>query len=224
MIRPLRDEDGDAVRVIERRAGERFRELGMHDIADDEPIPVETLREFAVAGRGWVAADDADRPVGYAVAEVLDGCAHLEQISVLPDRQGTGVGRALLDAVTGWARSTGRPAVTLTTFAEVPWNRPLYEHLGFRVLDHDELGPELRDRRDLEARHGLDPSTRVCMRLDLDPRIDPGSAAGQITQSSPSHATSPDAAPLTTRIGLRSDHAVRSTSTNASEGWAPDTP
>jgi hypothetical protein len=77
------------------------------------------------------------------------------------------VGRALLGRVAAWAADAGRPAVRLTTFAEVPWNRPLYEHLGFRVLAEDEIGPELRALRATEAAHGLDPATRVCMRLDL---------------------------------------------------------
>jgi hypothetical protein len=49
----------------------------------------------------------------------------------------------------------------------VAWNRPLYEHLGFRVLDEQELGPELRVVRDRETADGLDPDVRVCMRLDL---------------------------------------------------------
>jgi hypothetical protein len=57
--------------------------------------------------------------------------------------------------------------VTLTTFSDVAWNRPLYEHLGFRAMREHEIGPELRALRDTEAAHGLDPTTRVCMRFDL---------------------------------------------------------
>jgi hypothetical protein len=60
------------------------------------------------------------------------------------------------------------PAITLTTFTDVPWNGPLYRHLGFRVLTDDELGPELRALRDRETAHGLDPAQRACMRADLD--------------------------------------------------------
>ncbi len=99
------------------------------------------------------------------LVDVVDGAAHVEQVSVRPDRQGTGVGRALLDQVRAWAISTGRDAITLTTFADVPWNRPLYEHLGFHVVDEVDIGPELRAVRQAEAAHGLDPAARVCMRL-----------------------------------------------------------
>jgi hypothetical protein len=62
---------------------------------------------------------------------------------------------------------SGHPAVTLTTYADVRWNQPLYEHLGFRVLNDDEIGPELRAIRATEHARGLDVSPRVCMSLDL---------------------------------------------------------
>ena len=59
------------------------------------------------------------------------------------------------------------PAVTLTTFRDVPWNAPYYERCGFRTLTEAELTPELAEVRARESEHGLDPETRVCMRLDL---------------------------------------------------------
>ena len=166
-IRPAHVEDGPALRDIERLAGERFRDVGMPDVADHEPAPVEVLAGYATAGRAWVAVDDERDAIGYVLVDVVDGHAHVEQVSVRPDHQGTGVGRALLAAVDGWATDSGRMAMTLTTFATVPWNAPLYRHLGFRVLRDDELGPELRAVRDRETAHGLDPSTRVCMRRDV---------------------------------------------------------
>lgn len=162
-IRPARAGDGDALVEIERSAGARFRDVGMPEIADDDPGSVDELAQYAHDGRSWVAVDDADRPVGYVLVDVVDGNAHVEQISVVPSAQGTGLGRALLDHVATWARDRGAAALTLTTFRNVPWNAPLYEHLGFRVLTEPELGPELRGLRATEAAHGLDPNTRVCM-------------------------------------------------------------
>lgn len=81
------------------------------------------------------------------------------------------MGRALLDRVEAWAISTGREAITLTAFTDVPWNRPFYEHLGFHVLDEIDIGPGLRAVRQAEADHGLDPATRVCMRLSVPKAI-----------------------------------------------------
>lgn len=164
-IRPSRADDGLALREIERRAGERFRDVGMPDIADAEPASIATLNEYAMAGRSWVAVDDDDQPIGYVIVDTVDGDAHIEQFSVLPAHQGTGIGRTLVDEVRTWAGENGYPAITLTTFTDVPWNRPLYAHLGFRVIAPDDIGPELRAVRDHEAALGLEPAIRVCMRL-----------------------------------------------------------
>ena len=166
-IRPSRSDDGLAIQDIERLAGQRFRDIGLDRVADDEPETLTTLAHYATTGRGWVAVTDADEPVGYIIADDVDGNAHIEQMSVQPDRQGTGVGRALLDRARRWAIEQGKTAITLTTFVDVPWNRPLYEHLRFRVLAEDEIGPELRAVQQREGARGLDPRTRCCMCRDL---------------------------------------------------------
>jgi GNAT superfamily N-acetyltransferase len=155
------------LREIERLAGARFRDVGLSHVADDEPASVDALARYAEDGRSWVAVDHMDVPIGYVLVGVVDGCAHIEQVSVRPDRQGSGVGRALLERVRTWATDRGLSSITLTTFTDVPWNAPLYRHLGFRVLAEDEIGPELREVRDDETAHGLDPTTRVCMRSEL---------------------------------------------------------
>jgi GNAT superfamily N-acetyltransferase len=166
-VRPARPEDFEVLREIEQRAGERFRDVGLDAVADDEPPTLDTLAGYAADGRAWVATDDDGTPIGYTVVDAVDGCAHIEQMSVRPDHQGTGVGRTLLGRVRAWAAETNRDAVTLTTFSDVPWNRPLYEHWGFQVLADAEIGPGLSAVREAEAAHDLDPAMRVCMRLDL---------------------------------------------------------
>lgn len=166
-VRPAGPADGPALREIERRAGERFRDVGMADIAEDEPPSTDSLAAYAAAGRSWVAQDPAHGILGYVLVDVVDGNAHIEQVTVEPDQQGRGVGRALIDRAASWAGRHGLGALTLTTFSGVPWNAPLYEHLGFRVLSEDEVGPALRALRESEAAHGLDPSIRVCMRRAL---------------------------------------------------------
>lgn len=169
-IRQARPGEEPEMQQIERLSGQQFRTVGLDSIADDEPPSVEELASYAREGRCWVA-HDGDDLVGYAIAYEVDGNAHLEQVSVVPEHQGRGVGRMLVDVVKSWARAQSHSAVTLTTFADVPWNRSLYEHLGFRVLADEELGPGLRAVRSEEAAHGLDPELRVCMRLDLPPKV-----------------------------------------------------
>lgn len=163
VVRALEHADVAAVQAAEVAAGRRFAEVGMGAIAEDDPTPADDLLAAAGDGRAWVATDDAGRPVGFVLAEVLDGNGHVEEVAVHPDHQGRGLATALLDQVTRWAGTCGFGAVTLTTFRDVPWNGPYYLRRGFRVLDPDEVGPELAARRAEEAERGLDPDLRVCM-------------------------------------------------------------
>lgn len=141
----------------------------MHLVAEDEPPSLATLRGYAGDGRAWVRADDADRPLAYLLADVVDGCAHLEQVSVHPDAAGAGHGRVLVEHLVAWARGRGLPAVTLTTYVDVPWNGPYYRRLGFRPLDPAGFTSGLREIRRHEAAHGLDRWPRCVMRRDLGP-------------------------------------------------------
>ncbi|MFH8902644.1 GNAT family N-acetyltransferase [Streptomyces coeruleorubidus] len=156
-----------ALQDIERAAGLPFRDLGMPEIADDEPPALDVLERFRGAGRCWVAVDEQDDPVAYLVAEPVDGALHIEQVSVHPRAARRGVGRALLAYAAERAREEGLAALTLTTFTEVPWNAPYYARLGFRTLTEAELTPGLREIRATEAAHGLDRWPRVCMRAPL---------------------------------------------------------
>lgn len=139
----------------------------MDDVAEDEPATLAVLAGYQVDGRAWVSVDDADRPVGYALALVVDGLAHLEQLSVDPDHGRGGRGSALVEAVTAWARTHRLPAVTLSTFRDVTWNAPYYGRLGFRVLVEEELTAGLLGLRAIEADHGLDTTVRVFMRREV---------------------------------------------------------
>jgi GNAT superfamily N-acetyltransferase len=166
-IREARTDDLGPLQGIERAAGRLFAEIGMTEIAEDEPLPLDALDDYRAAGRAWVAVNAAGQPVAYLVAELLDGNAHVEQVSVHPDSSRQGIGSALVEHVIGWAVERELPAITLTTFADVPWNAPYYERLGFRTLGEEELTPGLRRKRAAEAAHGLDKWPRVCMRRDL---------------------------------------------------------
>ncbi len=156
-----------ALRDIEQAAGRAFRGIGMPEIADGEPPSLDELTGYQQAGRAWVTVGQNGRLVACLLASLVNGNLHVEQVSVHPDCARRGVGRSLLGHVAVRAASAGRPALTLTTFSEVPWNAPYYERCGFRRLDEAELTPGLRAIRGREAEHGLDRWPRVCMRRDL---------------------------------------------------------
>lgn len=162
-IRAVRPDELPVLQDIERAAGQCFRDVGMPEIADDEPLPLGQLARYRRTGVARVAADDADIPVAYLIAGRVDGNLHVEQVSVHPDSARRGVGRSLLDHLAHHATAEGVPALTLTTFTEVPWNAPYYVRCGFRLLDDDRLTPGLRKIREREAAHGLDRWPRACM-------------------------------------------------------------
>ncbi|WP_327280336.1 MULTISPECIES: GNAT family N-acetyltransferase [unclassified Streptomyces] len=152
------------LQAIERAAGECFRGIGMAEVADDEPLPLDELAHYQRAGLAWVAVTRAGAPLAYLIADRVDGNLHIEQVSVHPDGARRGVGRSLLEHLAVRAAAESVPALTLTTFEDVPWNAPYYARCGFVRLDDGALGPGLKEIRDREAEHGLDRWPRVCMR------------------------------------------------------------
>lgn len=166
-IRTVRLEELPVLQDIERAAGQCFRDIGMPEIAEDEPLSLAELAAYRHAGLAWVVAGDTDAPVAYLIADRVDGNLHVEQVSVHPGSARRGVGRSLLDHLAGHATSEGVPALTLTTFTHVPWNAPYYARCGFRLMDDSRLTSGLRKICEREAAHGLDRWPRACMRRAL---------------------------------------------------------
>jgi len=165
-IRFARVEDLQTLPEIERRAGEAFRSLGMDSVAEDDPLPAQHLADYQQVGRAWVA-EDAGQVVGYLLLDLVAGAAHIEQASVEPSHARRRIGSQLIEAAAGWARHHGLRAMTLTSFALVPWNAPYYTRLGFVVLPDADQSPELREIRRSEVARGLDAWPRVAMRRPL---------------------------------------------------------
>ncbi|MBB4964743.1 GNAT family N-acetyltransferase [Saccharothrix violaceirubra] len=153
-IRPAEPHEYPLLQAIETASGEPFRAVGMTDIADDDPMPLEALRHAEV----WVAADPD--PMAWIAVVPLAGDAHVTQVSVHPDHARRRIGAALIDHVDEWARTEGLAALTLTTFRHVPWNAPYYRRLGF--TEPAEPGPALVAVLAAESARGL--TDRVCLR------------------------------------------------------------
>jgi GNAT superfamily N-acetyltransferase len=147
-IRRARPDERELLLDIERAAGRAFADIGMPEIAEDEPAPVTAA---------WVAVDERDEPVAYLTSSEVDGCAHIDQVTVHPSHARRGIGAALIDHL---ATVSGKP-LTLTTFRDVPRNAPYYERLGFRVF---EPGPELAALMREEEQRIPGDAPRVAMR------------------------------------------------------------
>ncbi|WP_305092497.1 GNAT family N-acetyltransferase [Prescottella sp. R16] len=172
MIRLAEPADLSRLQEIEVAAGSIFRSLGMDVIADDEAPPLSWLEQYRADGRAWVWAH-RDRPAAaFCLVDIVDGCAHIEQVSVHPDHARRGIGAHLIDHVAEWARDRGLPEITLTTFTDVPWNAPYYARLGFAEVPDDDLGPGLRTIREHETARGLDdvaPRIVMTRHVPIDP-------------------------------------------------------
>ena len=164
VVRAATADDLPALLDIEVAAGRAFVDLGMDLVAGDEPASLGTLRTYVEGGRAWVAVE-SDQPCGYLIADIVDGCGHIEQVSVHPDFRGRRIGRDLIAHAEAWARTLGLPALTLTTYRDVPWNGPYYERLGFRYLTVETAGLAAIRRREADA--GLDAWPRACMRREI---------------------------------------------------------
>ncbi len=269
-IRPAHSDELPRLQDIERAAGHCFRDIGMPEIADDEPPALEVLARHLRAGLAWVAVDPsaaidvaavapspavdlaavdssavdvaavdssavdssapapaavdpsapapaavdpsapapaavapsaldpstADVPVAYLIADRVDGNLHVEQVSVHPGYARRGIGRSLLDHLADRAAADAVPALTLTTFRDVPWNAPYYARCGFAVLGDEAVGPELRAVREEEAALGLNRWPRVCMWRPVRCRASPGAPSSATPLSATPAAVRHDRGPV----------------------------
>ncbi|HCW7016863.1 TPA: GNAT family N-acetyltransferase [Citrobacter farmeri] len=167
-FRPATLADAAALPAIERSAGQRFLEVpDLAWIADDHIVCAEQHREYAAKRMSWLALAD-DRPVGFLLGEAMGSSLYIAEFSLHLAWQGKGIGRQLIDTVAQWAREQGFTALTLTTFRHVGWNAPLYQHLGFEILEDDALPAALRQKREEETAHGIAFESRCAMRLMLN--------------------------------------------------------
>lgn len=125
-------------------------------------MPMAALERVQADGLLWVATAGRE-VVGSAVAQVQDDALHLAEMSVHPDHGRRGLGTRLVRAVQHEAGRRKLSAVTLTTFADLPWNGPFYERLGFRSVACTELTPFLAATLERERQLGF--TARVAMRL-----------------------------------------------------------
>lgn len=163
-IRPARADEIDRVRDIERVSATRFLETDRAWLAHDEPTDAATLAARIASG-GLLVAEDQGAAVAFVMFRAEEGCGYVEQIDVLPSHARRGIGAALLDAVAELAAARGWPALTLSTFKDVPFNAPYYARLGFETVA--DLTPGMAQIRAEHEARGLDETARVFMRRDV---------------------------------------------------------
>ncbi len=125
-IRPALPDDAAAVTACVRAAY-----LGYVERIGREPAPMGAdYAALITAGAVWVA-HEAGEVVGVLVVHARGEALLIENVAVRPDRQGRGLGRALVGFAEEHARRAGLAEVTLYTNARMTENLRFYPALGY---------------------------------------------------------------------------------------------
>ena len=121
--------DAAAVRELVLRAYAHYPErIGVRPA----PMTADYGAEIA-AKEVWVA--EADALVGVVVLRREADHVFVDNVAVAPERQGEGIGRALLELAAARARELGVPELRLLTNERMHENRALYAHLGWEETE-----------------------------------------------------------------------------------------
>jgi GNAT superfamily N-acetyltransferase len=160
-------------------AGGALFEAALGDLTGDPLLsPAPSGGERLDVPGFLLVAGPLGAPVGFAHVELVEGFAHLAQLSVHPDVMRRGVGSALVRSAMSEAWQLGFGELSLTTYRDLPWNGPFYARLGF--VEVDSPRPLLRRQREHEAALGLDRhGPRVVMSVALGPKLPAGELASR---------------------------------------------
>ncbi len=152
---------------IESRAAAHFAGWAVPRAVLAQTTPLAVLAAAQSASRLWVALSRAGDPEGFGLVEPLGSRLHLEELDVLPEHGGLGIGTALVDAIERWARANRFREIALTTFRDVPWNAPFYQKLEYEIVGEPDLDTVFLAWLKGDGARGLDQTRRVVMRKRL---------------------------------------------------------
>lgn len=169
IIRPAILADLPALSQIEHSSDQLLLTCGKSVISNLPANPPEVYRSIVEAGHVWVASPSealngdasftneveehaASAPVAFISVNIIENRKHAEeasddvfktlfihQVSVDPRFGRKGIGKKLMQHVEVIAIANAFEAIDLTTFPDVPFNKPYYEKLGYRELSSDDL-------------------------------------------------------------------------------------
>jgi ribosomal protein S18 acetylase RimI-like enzyme len=125
-IRSAVPAEAEAIHELVKRAYAHYV-----DRIGGRPGPMDTDYAEKVAGGHVSVADDAGEVVGLVVLVREPGHLLVENVAVAPERQGEGIGRALLAFAEAVAREAGIATLRLYTHVAMTENLALYPRLGY---------------------------------------------------------------------------------------------
>ena len=139
VIAPAAAHHLEALGAIELRAASRFRGWHVPPAMFEDATPLSDFEAAQASGHLWVALSPAGDCVGFALVEPSGQRLHLEELDVLPEYGGLGLGGALVSEVERWAVDNRFAEITLTSYRDVPWERALLH--APRICDPRARGP-----------------------------------------------------------------------------------
>jgi GNAT superfamily N-acetyltransferase len=126
---------------IDWYTGPRTELRPLFELADDSPL---NLDQYIDLGHVLVARRDT-RALGHLqlIPGPRSGDIELKSLAVVPEAQGLGVGRALVDAAVQWCASEGWSTLVVSTAAADVGNLRFYQRVGFRMrsVERDAFAP-----------------------------------------------------------------------------------
>lgn len=170
-IRPAARNDVVLLPAVELAAARLYlSQLTVTGLTPEILDKANRAEDFAAAqqfGLLWVAVDEANQPVGFALLTQIDQWLHLDELDVHPAHGRKGVGTALVKQVCQMAQAQGYAGVTLSTFRYVPWNAPFYQRLGFVEMPPEAQTAGLQALVAGEQARGLQTDLRSVMWFEV---------------------------------------------------------
>lgn len=167
-IRKGKNSDIPYLRHVELSAGNRYRAVGLDDVAENRILDPDRLASMADSNHLWVAVDKYG-PIGFLCGEKLDGNFHIVEVSVSQEFQGRGIGKGLMTTMLEQITlERSFKSVTLTTYRSVSWNGPWCSRMGFGEVHPKLLGSAYDFILETEEeQYGFDRQERCLMMKDL---------------------------------------------------------
>ena len=139
-IRPCRDDERPLILAIVNAAAEAYRGVIPADRWHAPYMSAAELDAEIASGVAFWGYDDGGQVIGVMGIQPVADVDLIRHAYVVPDRQGEGVGAALLRQLT---ETAARP-VLVGTWAAAEWAIRFYERHGFELVSQEEKARLLR--------------------------------------------------------------------------------
>ncbi len=166
MIRLAKENDLNFLSAVELSAAKKFREYLGDDTAQGQGSLDHTILLDAHHNNSLWIAEMEGKIIGFLAATLKKNSLHIEEISVMYEHQGLGLGKRLISKLIKDAGKRNYSFLSLTTDSQIPWNKPFYTKLGFAEIKIEDCPNELKAILKKEKDHHI-ADNRIAMVKEL---------------------------------------------------------